>query len=72
LDSWAELQKDAGTEQNSPLNPFMERETLRDDDMSLDGAKLVKTLDFEYEHPKMTKDELERVIESYKKMNWWP
>jgi hypothetical protein len=46
LDPWAELQKEAGTEANAPLNPFMEKETLRDEDLSLDGAKFVKTVGF--------------------------
>jgi len=72
LDPWAELQREAGTEANTPLNPFMEKETLRDEDLSLDGAKFIKTLGFKYKHPKITKEEVEGVIESYKRMNWWP
>jgi hypothetical protein len=46
LDPWADLQKEANTEQNAPLNPFMERETIRDEDLAIDGSKFVKTVGF--------------------------
>jgi hypothetical protein len=25
-----------------------------------------------YKHPRLTKEEVESVIESYRRMNWWP
>ncbi|KAL1296686.1 hypothetical protein AAFC00_000162 [Neodothiora populina] len=74
LDPWAELQEKAGIQAagSSPLTPFMEKELLRDADLSLDGTMFEKTVGFKYEHERLTKAEVESVIESYKRMNWWP
>lgn len=46
LDPWAELQNDAGIAQNGPLSPFMEKEILKDADLSLDGSAFSKETDF--------------------------
>lgn len=48
LDPWAELQRTAGITQTTPLNPFMEKELLKDTDLSLDGSAFVRTMGFEY------------------------
>jgi hypothetical protein len=37
-----------------------------------DTTKELRTNPFRYEHPKLTKAEIEDVIESYKRMKWWP
>jgi hypothetical protein len=47
LDTWADLQSDAGTNQNCPLSPFMEKELLRDTDLSLDPGSFVRTVGFQ-------------------------
>ncbi|KAG8623603.1 hypothetical protein KVT40_008579 [Elsinoe batatas] len=73
LDVWAELQQQAGIDAGSgPLTPFMEKELLKDVDLSVDGGRFVKVVGFRYEHPKITRQECEDVIESYKRMKWWP
>lgn len=72
LGPWADLQADAGIIRAGPLTPFMEKELLKDTDLSMDGSRLKKVVGFEYQKPKMTKALLEEVIESYKKMQWWP
>jgi hypothetical protein len=72
LDPWADLQKDAGVVMTSPLSPFMEKELLRDADLSLDGSTFVKETGFAYAHPKITKEEIVGVIDSYRSLNWWP
>lgn len=72
LGPWAELLADAGITRPGPLTPFMEKELLKDTDLSMDGSRLDKLLDFKYEQPVLTKELVEEVIESYKKMNWWP
>ncbi|KAH3909035.1 hypothetical protein HBI56_125830 [Parastagonospora nodorum] len=72
LDPWAELQTAAGISQSTPLSPFMEKELLRDADLSLDGSLLEKETGFTYKHEKLTREGIEEVIESYKRMNWWP
>ncbi|KAH7025378.1 NAD dependent epimerase/dehydratase family protein [Macrophomina phaseolina] len=74
LDPWAELQEKAGISKANPnpLSPFMEKEILKDTDLSLDGSLFEKETGFEYKHPILTKEELENVVESYKRMGWWP
>lgn len=72
LGPWADLLQDAGITRPGPLTPFMEKELLKDTDLSMDGNRLEQVVGFEYEKPKMSKELLEEVIESYKKMKWWP
>lgn len=72
LDPWAELQQAAGVSQSTPLSPFMEKELLRDADLSLDGGLFEKETGFTYKHEKLTKEAVEEIVESYKRMNWWP
>ncbi|KAL2207224.1 NAD(P)-binding protein [Sarocladium strictum] len=72
LAPWAELLTDAGITRPGPLTPFMEKELLKDTDLSMDGSRLESVVGFEYEKPKLTKELVEEVIESYKSMNWWP
>jgi nucleoside-diphosphate-sugar epimerase len=72
LAPWAELLSDADITRPGPLSPFMEKELLKDTDLSMDGSRLESLLQFKYEKPQLTKDLLEEVIESYRKMKWWP
>lgn len=72
LGPWAELLADAGITRPGPLTPFMEKELLKDTDLSMDGSRLEKLLDFKHERPVITKELMEEVIESYKRMKWWP
>ncbi|KJZ76595.1 hypothetical protein HIM_03931 [Hirsutella minnesotensis 3608] len=72
LGPWADLLHDAGITRPGPLTPFMEKELLKDTDLSMDGHRLEKVVDFEYQKPKITKALVEEVIESYKRMKWWP
>lgn len=46
LDPWADLQQAAGISQSTPLSPFMEKELLRDADLSLDGSSFEKETGF--------------------------
>ncbi|KXX81909.1 UDP-arabinose 4-epimerase 1 [Madurella mycetomatis] len=72
LGPWADLLAEAGITRPGPLTPFMEKELLKDTDLSMDGSRLEEIVGFTYEKPKITKELVEEVIESYKKMNWWP
>ncbi|KUI66263.1 hypothetical protein VM1G_01979 [Cytospora mali] len=72
LGPWADLLEAAGITRPGPLTPFMEIELLKDTDLSMDGSRLEKLVGFEYTKPKINKELLEEVIESYKKMKWWP
>ncbi|KAK5172281.1 uncharacterized protein LTR77_003919 [Saxophila tyrrhenica] len=47
LDDWADLQEAAGVRDNgSPLSPFMEKELLRDADLSVDGGRFEGVVGF--------------------------
>ena len=47
LDDWADLQEASGIKDNGgPLSPFMEKELLRDADLSLDGSRFETVLGF--------------------------
>lgn len=72
LGPWADLLAEKGIVRPGPLTPFLEKELLKDTDLSMDGGRLEQLLGFEYKHPVITKELVEEVIESYKKMNWWP
>ena len=72
LGPWADLLADAGITRPGPLTPFMEKELLKDTDLSMDGSRLESVLGFQYEKPHMTKELINEVVESYKKMKWWP
>lgn len=72
LGPWGTLLEEAKITRPGPLTPFMEKELLKDTDLSMDGSRLESVVGFKYEKPTITKELVEEVIESYKKMNWWP
>lgn len=72
LQPWADLLEDAGITRPGPLTPFMEKELLKDTDLSMDGSRLQKVLGFTYKHPKLTKELVKEMIDSYQRIGWWP
>ncbi|KAF2186975.1 NAD dependent epimerase/dehydratase family protein-like protein [Zopfia rhizophila CBS 207.26] len=72
LDPWADLQTKAGISRSTPLSPFMEKEILKDTDLSLDGGAFERETGFQYQHERLTRDEIDKVIASYRTMGWWP
>ncbi|KAK0618052.1 hypothetical protein B0T17DRAFT_496132 [Bombardia bombarda] len=72
LGPWAEIVEEAGITRPGPLTPYMEKELLKDNDLSMDGSRLQEVVGFSYEKPEISKELVEEVIESYKRQNWWP
>lgn len=72
LGPWADLLAEAKITRPGPLSPFMEKELLKDTDLSLDGSRFEQVTGFEYQKPRITKEEVELMIDSYRRMNWWP
>lgn len=72
LGPWAELLEDAGITRPGPLTPFMEKELLKDTDLSMDGTRLEKVVGFKYEKPAITKELVQSMIDSYTRIGWWP
>jgi len=46
LDPWAELQQKAGISQSTPLTPYIEKELLKDADLSMDGSAFERETGF--------------------------
>jgi nucleoside-diphosphate-sugar epimerase len=72
LGPWAELLGEAGITRPGPLTPFMEKELLKDTDLSMDGSRLEKVVGFTYEKPKITAELVQDMIDSYTRIGWWP
>ena len=72
LGPWADLLEDAGITRPGPLTPFMEKEILKDTDLSMDGGRMETVLGFHYEKPKITKELVQAMIDSYIRIGWWP
>lgn len=72
LGPWADLLTAANITRPGPLSPFMEKELLKDTDLSLDGSRFEKVTGMVYDRPRITKEEIEKMIDSYRRMNWWP
>lgn len=72
MQPWADLLAKAAITRPGPLDPFMEKEQLKDEDMCLDGSRFEKLTGFKYARPLMRKEDIAEMIESYKSMNWWP
>ena len=72
LDPWAELIEKAGITRPGPLTPFLEKELLKDSELSLDGSHFEQTTGFRFSHEKFTAESVRTMIASYKKMEWWP
>lgn len=74
LQPWADLLKKKGLEagQGSPLSPFMEKELLRDCDLSLCGKKAREVLGWQPERKGLTEAGIREIVASYERMGWWP
>ncbi|RMZ88973.1 hypothetical protein DV736_g3809, partial [Chaetothyriales sp. CBS 134916] len=73
LQPWADMIQEKGITRPGPLSPFLEKELLKDTDMSLDGALFERVLGFEYKRPEgLTVDNIKEMIDSYRRMEWWP
>jgi hypothetical protein len=72
LQPWADLLEEAGITRPGPLTPFMEKELLKDTDLSMDGSRLEKVVGFTYEKPNITKELVQDMIDSYTRIGWWP
>jgi hypothetical protein len=73
LGPWAVLKEKAGiANKPNPLTPFLEKELLKDTDLSIDGSRFQSVTGFECKIKELDKERVEEMIESYKRMGWWP
>ncbi|KAJ3211046.1 hypothetical protein HDU67_004808 [Dinochytrium kinnereticum] len=71
LQPWSELCKAAGVT-NTPLTPYLDKELLKDNALSVDGSKIEKALGFSYTVPTMTEASLREVIARFEETGIWP
>lgn len=71
LHPWAEMLERKGL-RSGKLSPFLEKELLGDRDLSLDGELFEKTVGFVYQRQRMGREDVEEMIESYRRVGWWP
>ncbi|CAG7985901.1 unnamed protein product [Penicillium salamii] len=72
LQTWAELVQKAGITRPGPIGPFLERDVLKDQDMSIDGSKFECETGWKPEYPHFGTDSIREIVDSYKRMGWWP
>ncbi len=73
LQPWADMLEAKGITRPGPLSPYMEKELLKDNDLSLDGSLFERVVGFEYDHADgLTVDGIREMIHSYEQMGWWP
>jgi len=73
LQPWADLLEKKGRN-GGPLSPFLEKELLKDTDLSLDGGLFERATGFRYENYEkgLTRDGVKAMLASYERMDWWP
>lgn len=72
LQGWAELLESSHVERPGPISPFLEREVIRDQDMSLDGSLFESTTGWKPSRERLDVDGIREMVDSYKRMGWWP
>ncbi|KAI9040084.1 NAD-dependent epimerase/dehydratase family protein [Aspergillus affinis] len=72
LQVWAELIEQAKIERPGPISPFLERDVLKDQDMSIDGTLFETTTGWKPTRERFNADSVRAMVESYKRMGWWP
>ena len=73
LQPWAEMLARKGITGPGPLSPFLEKELLKDADLSLNGGLFERVTGFKYERGEgLTRSGVEEMVASYARMGWWP
>ncbi|GJJ70663.1 hypothetical protein EMPS_03013 [Entomortierella parvispora] len=68
---WYKLLKNQDIK-NSPLTPYLDKESLFIRELSVDGSKICISTGFQYEHPKLTEASLREIITDFQTLNIWP
>lgn len=73
LQPWADMIAAKGITRPGPLTPFLEKELLKDQDLSMDGTLFEQVLGFKYQVADgPSAEKIKAMIQSYEKMGWWP
>ncbi|CAG8618516.1 27442_t:CDS:2 [Dentiscutata erythropus] len=69
---WTTFIKDSKKIKNTPLTPYVDKELLCNNPLSVDGTKITVETGFQYEVPEVTDEKLVEMIEDFKVIGWWP
>ena len=72
LQPWADMLHARGITRPGPLSPFLEKELLKDTDLSMDGTLFERTTGFAYQKERLTVQSVKEMVASYERMGWWP
>lgn len=72
LQEWADLVAKSKIERPGPIGPFLELDVLKDQDMSIDGSLFESTTGWKPKYEHFGADSVREMVESYKRMGWWP
>ncbi|CEJ54008.1 Putative NAD dependent epimerase/dehydratase family protein [Penicillium brasilianum] len=72
LQEWADLVAKSKIERPGPIGPFLELDVLKAQDMSIDGSLFESTVGWKPKYEHFDADSVREMVESYKRMNWWP
>ncbi|KAL2218714.1 NAD dependent epimerase/dehydratase family protein [Thermoascus aurantiacus ATCC 26904] len=72
LQTWADLLQKKGIERAGPISPFLEKDILKEWDTSIDGTLFEQTTGFRPEREAFNAEGVKEMVESYKRMGWWP
>ncbi|KAF7712641.1 NAD dependent epimerase/dehydratase family protein [Penicillium ucsense] len=72
LQEWADLVAKSNIERPGPIGPFLELDVLKDQDMSIDGSLFESTVNWKPKYEQFGTDSVREMVESYKRMGWWP
>ncbi|CEP10755.1 hypothetical protein [Parasitella parasitica] len=71
LGPWAELVRKNGIAA-TPLSPYIDRELLYNNNLSVDGSKIERDTKFTYSVPFLMTEKLNEIIDGYKELKVWP
>lgn len=72
LQTWAELLEKSAIQRQGPISPFLERDLVKDQDMSIDGSLFESETGWKPTRERFNADGVRDMVESYKRMGWWP
>ncbi|KKK13525.1 hypothetical protein P175DRAFT_0455087 [Aspergillus ochraceoroseus IBT 24754] len=72
LQGWSDLIEEKGIARPGPISPFFEKDVLRDQDLSIDGTLFEQTTGWKPSRELFDANCIRDMVESYKRMGWWP
>jgi nucleoside-diphosphate-sugar epimerase len=72
LQAWADLLSEKQIVRPGPINPFLEKDVIKDVDLCIDGSLFETTTGFRPLREGFNADAVGEMIDSYQRMGWWP